>query len=367
MVRIVRRCAGKGKTPMNSASEILALAGEAAVLVRRGKIAYANDIASGILGESCVGQSIRSVFGKEVAGTQAGSFVAGVTIEGQQYILRMAKIEDEKLIFFSCPETAPALLNDAFLSFLRTALMNMGITADRMRDQAEGAGDEALLSHVASLTRSCYRLNRLVSNTSLILDISRGLLQAGPEELDLSALCQSLMDTVSFFCPDAHFTAELGQNIRCTADASMVSQLLLNLLSNSLLHAKGCTNIRVSITDAGESVILSVSDDGCGIEAGELYRVFDRYRHSFSMSAMAEGTGLGLTAARCIAQLHGGTLLLESRPDRGTSVRASLYRSSPVSTALRAGRAEPPSVLRLVQTGLADVLSEDCFTEKFMD
>lgn len=352
---------------MNSATDILALAGEAAVLVRHGRIAYANDIAAGILGADCTGKSVRDIFGKEVAGTQAASFVAGVTIAGRQYILRMTRMEAEKLIFFSCPEESPALLNDAFLNFLRATLMNMGIAVDRMRDQAEEAGDEALLAHVTSLTRNCYRISRLVSNAALVMDISRGLLQAGPAELDLSALCGSLLEAVAFFCPEVSLTAELGQGIRCTADGTMVSQLLLNLLSNSLLHAKGCTKIRVSLTDAGESVILSVSDDGCGIEPGELYRVFDRYRHGFSLSALGDGTGLGLTAARCIAQLHGGTLLLESRPGRGTSVRASLYRRSPISGSFRASRPEPSSVLRLVQVGLADVLPEAGFTEKFMD
>lgn len=352
---------------MNNASEILALTGEAAVLVRHGRIAYANAIAAGILGADCLGKSVRAVFGSEVAGVQAGSFVAGVTIAGQQYILRMARTEEDRLIFFSCPEEAPALLNDAFLSFLRATLMNMGIAADRLREQAEETGDRTALGHVAALTRNWYRLNRLVANTALVLDISRGLLQAGPVEIDLSALCRNLLDTVAFFCPEQRFTADLGQEIRCTADPAMVSQLLLNLLSNCLLHAKGCTDIRISLIDSGESVILSVSDDGCGIEPGELYRVFDRYRHSFSMSAMAEGTGLGLTAARCIAQLHGGTLLLESRPGRGTSVRASLCRRSPLAGALRAAQPELPNVLRLVQTGLADVLPDSRFEEKYMD
>ena len=352
---------------MRHSSDILALTGEAAVLVRRGKITFANSTAISILGEGCIGKSVLSAFGSEVAAAQASSFIASALIGEKHYIIRMTKMEDEQLIFFSCPEITPALLNDPFLYFVRGTLMNLSISADRIRELAENAGDKATLENIASLTRSYYRLNRLMANVSLVLDISRGLLQLGASELDLSALCQRLMETVEFFCPNIHFDLSLGDQILCPADPSMVSQLLLNLVSNCLIHAKGCSRIRVNLSEAGDSVILSVSDDGCGIEPGQMHMVFDRYRHGFDMASMTAGTGLGLTAARSIAQLHGGTLLMESRPGHGTSVRASLYRSSPIAQSLRAPQPDTLDYLRLVLMGLADYLPSSSFSEKYMD
>ena len=352
---------------MSRSSDILSLTGEAAVLVRRGKISYANAAAAGILGENCVGCRVRDVFGAEIAAVQADSFIADVPIDGKHYIIRMTKMEDEQLIFFSCPEMAPALLNDAFLYCIRSTLMNLNISTSRMRDLAENIGNTALLTNAASLTHSYYRLNRLISNVSFLLDVSRGTLQTGFIDLNLTALCRDLMETVKFFCPEVNFQLNLGENILCPADPSLFSNLLLNLISNCLIHAKGRTKISVTMAAAAESVILAVSDDGCGVEPSKLHMVFDRYRHSFDIMSMTSGTGLGLTVARSIAQLHGGTLLMESHPDRGTSVRASFDRRAAAPKSLHAPRSHTQDLLRLVLTGLSDYLPPSCYGEKYMD
>lgn len=352
---------------MIRSSDILSLSGEAAVLIQRGKITYANAAAVNVLGEGCTGKSLRDVFGPEVASAQSGSFVADVTVEKERYIVRMTRLEELQILFFSRPDCAPAVLNDPFLCFARSTLMNMLISAGRLREQAEKAENSAMLEDVSILTRSCYQLNRLISNVSLVLDISRGLLPVNIVETDLSRLCGEIVETAAFFCPGIRFSVNVGEGIHCPADAGLVSQLLLNLLSNCLVHAKGCTHVHVNLIDAGESVVLSVGDDGEGMAPEKLHTVFDRYRHGFDITAMNSGVGLGLTVARNVAQIHGGTLLLESRPDRGTSVRASLYRRAAGTGALRAPKAEPEDHLRLTLTGLADCLPASCFREKYMD
>ena len=358
---------GEMENTMSRSSDILSLTGEAAVLARHGKISFANAAAVSILGEKCIGQSVQAVFGKELASVQASSFIAGLPVDGKHYIIRMTKMEDEQLLFFSCPEIAPALLNDAFLYNIRSTLMNLGISASRIRERAEGAGDTTTLANVASITHSYYKLHRLISNVSLVLDISRGTLQTGIVEQDMSALCQKVMDTVVFFCPEVDFHINLGEKIICPADTAMVTNLLLNLVSNCLIHAKGYTRISVTLAAAADSVVLAVSDDGCGVEPSRLHMVFDRYRYNFDISSMNCGIGLGLTAVRSIAQLHGGALLMESRPGQGTSVRASFHRRTSASKSLHAPQPTTQDALRLTLIGLADYLPPSCYNEKYMD
>ena len=81
---------------------------------------------------------------------------------------------------------------------------------------------------------------------------------------------------------------------------------------------------------------------------------------------MLSGAGLGLTVARSAAHLHGGTLLLESRQDKGTTVRVSLSRHLSCS-ALKSPGADQEAEVKTVLCGLADCLPDSCYTERYMD
>ena len=81
---------------------------------------------------------------------------------------------------------------------------------------------------------------------------------------------------------------------------------------------------------------------------------------------MLSGAGLGLTVVRSAACLHGGTLLLESRQGKGTTVRVSLSRHISSSVLKSPGEDLEPGI-KTVLTGLADCLPDECYTERYMD
>ena len=109
--------------------------------------------------------------------------------------------------------------------------------------------------------------------------------------------------------------------------------------------------------------MLSVSDDGCGIPAGQLHETFERYRHSFDARQMGRGAGLGLSVVRGVAQLHGGTLLLESREGQGARVSVSLPENPNLT--LRDG--DPPPGPRRILTELCDVLPGSVYLPRYLD
>ena len=82
---------------------------------------------------------------------------------------------------------------------------------------------------------------------------------------------------------------------------------------------------------------------------------------------MGRGSGLGLSAARGVAQLHGGTLLMESRPGRGTAVRVTISRSLSPHGRLREEDGDEGFTTHDLLLGLADCLPEEAFTEKYLD
>ena len=339
-------------------SELLALSGEPALLVRQGEIVFANALARGILGP-CLGESAEKLLGAELFLTPARAYVAEARISGVTYILRVNRLNEGRLIFLRAQEEAPIVINDAFLYSLRSNLMTLGMAADRLRPAAEDLGLHDMLDDLTALTSGYFKLLRLSENASLVRDCFENRAAFTPVELDMSLLIHAVLDAVEETCRDRQFSRDIADSLRLCVDARLVRQLLFNLLSNCMLHS-GASLIRVRLAETAESAILSVSDNGCGIPAEELSTVFERYRSR----EPGGGTGLGLSAARMVAALHGGTLLLESRIDQGTSVRASFSKKT------QPGQFETGETLctmREMLTGLADCLPLGCFDERYLD
>ena len=345
--------------------KLLGMTEEAAVLSRGALAVYANAAARDLLGQDCVGKRIDELFGELVNGVQAPDFLAQIQVNGRPWQLRIGRLGRERVFFLHEWEALPALLNLPFLYALRSNLMNLALAADSLRARAEERADGAVLESLRAVTRSQFRIQRLANNASLILDYSRGEAAPMPRVFDLSVLCASLLEAVSAAQPALKFVGRLPDRALIDADPLLIKELLLNLLSNAMRHAEGCSRITLSLLQARENLVLALDDDGCGIPGEELPRVFDRYRHSFSLDQMGAGAGLGLTAARIISQLQGGALLLESRPGQGTTVRVSLRRGE--AARLRAPETEPEWESRELLTGLADCLPESCFDQRFLD
>ena len=348
---------------MNSKlSHILALSGEPALILVHGRIAYANAGAEHILGP-CVGERADRFFCAECTASHARSFVVSMQLNDAPYLLRINRLDEGRLVFLQRQEELPVVLNDSFLYNLRSNLMTLGVAADKLRPAAEDLQQRGMLEDLTSLTSGTFKLMRLSDNVSLVRDLSAHRATISPVELDLALLCHSVLDAVEDVLPGIGLMREMPELLRLNADPKLIKLLLFNLLSNCLIHAQSKL-IQVRLRDAGDRVLLSVGDNGRGIPAEALSTVFDRYRYDFGLSQMSQGAGLGLTAVRGIAQLHGGTLLLESRQDQGTLVQVSFSKRLG-STSMQMD--SDLCSMRDVLLGLADCLPLSCFEEKYLD
>ena len=98
------------------------------------------------------------------------------------------------------------------------------------------------------------------------------------------------------------------------ADADQLEQVALNLLSNAVDAMPRGGRVRINLARDGDEVRLSVADEGHGIPAEVLPRIFDPF---FSTKEIGKGTGLGLAISYGIVQDHGGDIVVESRDGRG--------------------------------------------------
>ncbi len=116
--------------------------------------------------------------------------------------------------------------------------------------------------------------------------------------------------------------------VTVVADMEKIRQVLINLVENSLKYGKQNGTITASIYHTDERhVLIEISDDGMGIEAEHLSRIFERfYRTDRGRARDKRGTGLGLAICKHIIEAHGQTIHVRSTPDIGTTIGFTLER-----------------------------------------
>ena len=108
-------------------------------------------------------------------------------------------------------------------------------------------------------------------------------------------------------------------------DSKRLHQMLLNLLSNALKFTPSGGEITIEVFRRGSDIAISVSDTGIGIRAEDIPKVLEPFGQVESlMSQKHKGTGLGLPLTKELAELHGGSLTMESNVDAGTTVTITL-------------------------------------------
>lgn len=183
------------------------------------------------------------------------------------------------------------------------------------------------------------RLTALINN---ILDFSR--IEAGRKEYefketDLADLVRSTLDSYRFQIEQNGFAFE--ENISCdlppvTVDREAIARSLLNLVNNALKYSKEQKYIGVRVYRTNGSVNLEVQDHGIGIPPNEQEKIFEKfYRCGDPLVHNIKGSGLGLSLVRHIARAHGGEVLVESTPEKGSKFTIAL----PLDPALRTAEA----------------------------
>ncbi len=111
-----------------------------------------------------------------------------------------------------------------------------------------------------------------------------------------------------------------AEPLEANADSRAIKQIVLNLVSNALKFTPRGGSVTVSAQGYGEELEIVVSDNGVGIAEADLQRIGRPYEQAGDVAQKTRGTGLGLSLVRALAELHGGSMLIESRLGEGTSV-----------------------------------------------
>ncbi|WP_172194380.1 sensor histidine kinase [Saccharibacillus qingshengii] len=131
---------------------------------------------------------------------------------------------------------------------------------------------------------------------------------------------------------------ESGRPVEIQANAKWFQRLLDNLISNAIKHNPAGTEIILGLRQERSEAVVTVQDNGAGMDKETQARLFDRYYRGTNTDEGADGAGLGMSIAHAIAAAHQGTIRVESEPGRGTTITLSF----PVSRSLPENPDAPP-------------------------
>ena len=211
---------------------------------------------------------------------------------------------------------------------------------DRMEFSTEKAAEieaikaeihyDELLADLSSIVDDCRdgaeRIRDVVQNLRLFSRLD----EAELKKIDLHEGIDSTIRLLSRYFSSGHISLikDYGELPLISCYAGQLNQVWMNLLENAAQAVGTEGVVKVTTRAEGDSVLVAISDTGCGIDNEQQRKIFDPF---FTTKPVGEGTGLGLSITYGIIERHGGSITVESARDCGTTFMVKIPISSSVA------------------------------------
>jgi signal transduction histidine kinase len=266
---------------------------------------------------------------------------AAVPLPDGNALLTMVDVTDSTRIEAALRERATALEEAdrvktdfvANMSYeLRTPLTSIGGFAELLGGGYAGDLTPKARDYVSAILESVERLSKLIND---VLDLTTGDTRGvalEKERVDVAGLCRAAAETAKARA------AEKGQKLdvdispsagHVFGDARRLRESVEHVLQNAIAYTDRKGRISLSATGDNKQAVIRIEDNGSGIEAGDLPRVFNRFDRVVEAGVRGEAAlGLGLPLTQQFIEAHGGTVELDSEKGKGTSVTLTIPRGS---------------------------------------
>lgn len=223
---------------------------------------------------------------------------------------------------------------DEFLSLVTHEIKNPLTSISGYADIGEKAletSDNELIAEALSVVRTeSQRILRLAED---LLDASKaaaGKFTVKFERVRLQEIVRQIVSRYEATTGRAFPYEDVESDVApVKGDPVRLSQVIENLISNAVKYSPAETPITVRVRPNGGFVRLTVSDQGPGIPPEKLPLIFERFYRVVEGDAVVKGTGLGLFITREIIRMHGGSIEVESTPEKGTTFTVDLPAARP--------------------------------------
>lgn len=213
---------------------------------------------------------------------------------------------------------------------LKTPLTSIIAFTGMLARNGETNFTDRQVKHVDVIRRNGQRLKSLIDD---LLDVSRmesGGFALAVTEVNVRTVLEETAESLSpvVDARDQRLSVDSpAGDFTIYGDAARIAQVIGNLVSNASKYSPKGSEITLAIRDLGHELEVTVRDQGIGISEKDLERLFTPFfRAENKETRSVSGTGLGLVIVKSIVESHGGTVTIESAPERGTTVRVTFSR-----------------------------------------
>ena len=226
--------------------------------------------------------------------------------------LRMANTRLEEL----------STLKDEFVNMvsheLRSPLVSVKGVLELVLDEALGAVTNEQREYLQVIDVNADRLSELVNTILDVSKIEEGRLSLVRRRVSLPKLVETALTGSKGLLGTRAVTTELAEVPEVFADSNRILQVLSNLVSNAVKFTKADGTIAVAVSGLDGTVAVSVQDDGLGIAAEDVPKLFQKFSQVGAQELRRKGTGLGLVLCKQLVEMHRGTIDVASEPGKGS-------------------------------------------------
>jgi two-component system sensor histidine kinase KdpD len=200
---------------------------------------------------------------------------------------------------------------------LKTPLAAVLGAAGALRDMSKSFDDDAKADLLATVIDESERLNRFIANLLDMTKLESGAVIPNAALHDVGEVIGSALERASKILAKHRVEVEISSDLPMVlVDPVLFEQVLFNLLDNASKYSPADTTITIQSWRDRETVCLQVLDEGDGIPAEDLERIFDKFYRARKGDQVRAGTGLGLAISRGFVEAMQGKIVAANRPDR---------------------------------------------------
>ena len=210
---------------------------------------------------------------------------------------------------------------------LRTPLTTIYGSCSAIMDNYDSLSKEQQLTLLSQMREDADSLVRMVENLLSVTRVNGDTVQVRKTDTVLEELVDSVLLKFHKHYPDQAVRVSIPDDfVSIPMDALLIQQVLVNLFENAVFHAKGMTELSLTVTVTGTKAVFEVADNGCGIPKERMDDLFtgQLYGRQTPSDSTRNGMGIGLSVCSAIIRAHGGEIWAENREAGGAVFRFSL-------------------------------------------
>src|SRR5947209_6308221 len=207
---------------------------------------------------------------------------------------------------------------------LRTPLTLILAPASSLSREPNGRLESGQRTLVETIHRNATRLLQLINDLLLLAKLESGEPRIDRVPVDVESSLRRIADEAQAYAESLDLRLELevraGGPFTWNGDERHLDRIVLNLISNACKFSRPGGAVKVAVGSDREGIWITVADQGIGIAPHDLDRIFDRFVQVESSSTRRfQGTGIGLSIVKQLVTLHGGRIVVESEPGKGST------------------------------------------------